>query len=177
MKQELFNSWYLIVYVVGALAAGIFALVQIIINRRLMALQSYVTVSIVPITNPGPTYSLQIRNVGKVNLYLMKSEVGAHVQNFDRGRLLSIGGDPFFVIPAPLVNLGQEMEIKLYLQDELGRKYLTTGGLAIDPHVQQGGVPARAGDESTGVPMVSSAVVLSPARAWAYKTERFNWHL
>lgn len=178
MGQELFNILYLIVYIVGALAAGVFVLVQIWINGRLMTLQSYVTVSMVPARHPDGSYWLYVKNVGKINLYLMKSEIGPNVVNLEKGRLISVGGDPFYMLPIPVAPnlLGQEMIVKLYLQDELRVKYLTAGGLVIDPQLQSG-VPTP--DAVPPMILVNQPPMIVPGsvRAWTYKTEKFEWNI
>jgi hypothetical protein len=155
-------------------------------NKRMQELEDYVAVSIIPITNvPGNNYELQIMNMGKINAYLRKFEIGQISYEFPEGkeRLISVGGNPFYRIPISAQNLiiGQELDVKLYLIDEFGNKYLSLGGLMIDPQVKT--IPIQ--DQQNirqiqGIPTVISGVpVIIPgeARAWTYKTIKYDWKI
>jgi hypothetical protein len=158
------------------------------INKRMQELEDYVAVSIIPITNvPGNNYELQIMNTGKINVYLRKFEKGKISVEFPEGkeRLISVGGNPFYRIPISVQDLviGQELEVKLYLIDEFGNKYLSLGGFIIDPQVKT--VPVQIQDQQNiqhiqRIPTVISGVpVIIPgeARACTYKTIKYEWKI
>ena len=183
MEQAAFNFWSIILQLFMAVGLIYFAWRQTQINKRMKELQDYVAISIIPITNSPGNYELQIMNVGKVNTYLKKFEVGQVSNTFpeEKKRLISVGGNPFYRIPITNFQMGQEMGIKLYLLDEFNNKYVSTGGVIIDPVIA---TPTQQGEQSTQTSQqapinISGVPVIIPgnARAWSYKTYRYNWVL
>jgi hypothetical protein len=185
MSQEIFNQQYLnqqtfilVVQLLTFLAAFYFAWLQYKINDRLRKLEDYVATSIVP--DPQGKLALQFVNVGKVNLYLKKYEIGNLVVTFNKEVLLVCGtGNPNFFVNLPATFIaGMEMPVKLYLSDEFGQKYISEGAVVIDvvsvnaPQTQQ---PVLSPAPITPSQQSPQPQVLVGPRAWSYKTEKRKW--
>lgn len=124
-------------------------------------------------------------NVGRVNLYLKKYEIGGRTKNFDKPLLIAAGaGDNSFLqITMPDFNFNRNIEydIKLYLIDDFGERYLSTGGLIIEdvdvetiqPFIFSQGIPPTAVTSSPTLPVVK--IKQPRIKAWSYKTEKYNW--
>lgn len=160
MEQLTYNLWSFIVQIITACAAVVFALWQININRRLKKLQDYCAVSIVPMgTND---LRLQIINVGKINLYLQKYEIGTNHEAYAKPMLIPAGSNSFLIVPIKNFNIGQSMDIKLYLIDELEEKFISTGEAVVNE------INVQTGDSTQKIKQVTG---------WAYKTIKENWKL
>ncbi len=182
MEAVILRYIEVISFFIAAIGAVYFGYRQTQINKRMKELQDYVAISIIPITNSPGNYELQIMNVGKINMYLKKFEIGQVSNTFpeEKERLISVGGNPFYRVPIVNFQMGQEMDIKLYLLDEFKNKYLSTGGIIIDAIVATSSTPQ--GEQHTqssqqGPINIGGVPVIIPgnARAWSYKTERYNW--
>jgi len=160
-----------------AVGAIIFGLKQTQINKRLNELQDYVAISIVPFFD-GNDPKLQVVNAGKVNLYLKKYEIGNLTDTFTIEKLIACGsGNPFYILPVPNNIIGRELGVKLYLYDEFGNKYISTGGLVIDsfPVAGQQQIPAVI---TANQPQPLAQMILrTNIRGWSYKTEKYNWEI
>lgn len=160
MEQLTYNLWSFIVQIITACAAVVFALWQININRRLKKLQDYVAVSIVPMGTGD--LRLQIINVGKINLYLQKYEIGTNHEAYAKPMLIPAGSNSFLLVPIKNFNIGQSMDIKLYLIDELEEKFISTGEAVVNE------INVQIGDSTQKIKQVIG---------WAYKTIKENWKL
>lgn len=185
MKQETYNLLSLITQVLIGIAAGIFAFGQWKINRRLQHLSDYIAVEITVKKSEARTaLSVHFKNVGRVNLYLHKWEVGSHNSTNVRPWILPVGPDSKISVNVPITSqetfLGQHM-IKLYWTDERGDKYLTIGEVAVEPVEIQMELPVEdqtnSGNVANAQPNVSPLSMHLQARAWAYKTEKADWTL
>ncbi|MDD5639387.1 MAG: hypothetical protein PHR47_01090 [Candidatus Pacebacteria bacterium] len=171
MQQELFNQeylnlqyWFLGFQIITGLAAVMFAFLQYKINKRLQRLQDYVAVTIVPIANPLLP-RLQIVNVGKINVYLHKYEIGSNKEAYAKAMLIPAGSGSFLLLPIKSSVLGQNMDIKLYLVDELGEKYISTGEAILEKQI----IATQKPDGTT-----ENITAIEPS-AWSYKTIKKDW--
>ena len=166
MSQELFNILSIILQMIIAIGAIFFALWQTLINSRLKKIQDYVSISLVPTKDTFTNeFQLQIKNVGKINVYLYKYEIGEQTHSFENARLIASGSDTFYVVNVPINNLNKELPVKTYLRDEFNNKYLTTGAIIIDAITLV----------NEGAQQLQSPSVRLSLRAWSYRTEKFNW--
>lgn len=176
MKSETYNLWSFLLQIITAIGAIIFAIWQIKINiwqgkinNRMRKLQDYVAVNIVP-SGPGDT-RLQILNVGKINLYLQKYRIGENKDSFAKGMLIPSGSNSFLLLPINNYHLNQKMEIELFLIDELGKKFISTGEAVIGEVEVVKETKLQAGQtscEKIKVPQVS---------AWSFKTLKRGWEI
>lgn len=166
--------------VAGILGAAIGALIfgwkQFQINKRMQELADYVAVSIVPLEN----FSLQIINVGRVNLYIHKWEASSLANTYVKPLLVPTEAKSSIIINFQPPPLGQHL-LKIYLTDEKDQKYLATGEIVIEPVAFQL-PPSTTGpqvqQEPPTAPQVSGVQTINirtRMRAWSYKTERYNW--
>lgn len=174
LPQEIFNFWSLIFQILAAGALIYFAYRQYQINKRLKDLADYVAISIIP----GMQEQLRITNVGRVNLYLHKWEIGSLSETYVKPWLLPTEGKSEIIITLS-GQIGQHLA-KFYLTDETDQKYLSSGEVVIEPiafqlpisttppQVQEGNIPQASG----GVQPISVQLRM---RAWSYKTEKYNW--
>lgn len=161
----------LIIPLLTILAALYFGWCQITINRRLKNLQDFVGVSLIPgkeyieeikngeVKKIGINFYFKFLNVGKINIYLHKVEIiskksGIPVSDGDilnPPRLLPVGtlDSGFYWYPIPN-NLPNEFNIKLFLTDEFGKKWISEHG---------------GGSENNRVTM------------WSYKTYKKKWSI
>ena len=177
MTQELFNQqylnfqyWILFVEVLTVIAASAFAFLQYRINNRLKKLQDYVAVNIVPLATP---LSLQVINVGKINVYLQKYEIGSNKESFAKPMLIPSGSNSFLLLPIKAYNVGLKMDVTLCLIDELGEKFISTGEVVVEQIQIQQKIQQSADSTS---PSSQTINALQPS-AWAYKTIKKNWEL
>lgn len=159
----------------AALGAVLFGWMQYNINRRLQRLSDYVAVSIVPFAVEGIP-KIQIRNVGKINLYLHKWEIGGRSETYTTPRLLGCGPELFFVVSPP-DTLSVEMPMKMYLTDEYDQKYISTGSVIIDIDSQSMITPDQQGVAPQQLQALQQFQIRGNVRAWSYKTKRFNWKI
>ena len=194
MEQNTLNIIYIIFSIIMSGGLVYFSWRQMQINKRIeeinkrtQELEDYVAISIVPITNAPGNYELQVMNTGKVNVYLKKFEIGQISYEFPNGkeRLISVGGNPFYRIPVKNFVLDQELDVKLYLIDEFDKKYLSLGGFVIDSKIKT--VPQNIQIQNqqdvqqfqqtptviAGVPVI----IPGEARAWTYKTIKYDWKI
>jgi|WetSurSiteA1Bulk_404760.scaffolds.fasta_scaffold66477_2 hypothetical protein len=176
MRQEIFNGCSIILQSLTALSAATFAIWQIKINERLKKLEDYVALSAIPNVTSQGNYEVRFHNVGKINLYLHKYEIGTVTFNYTKPRLLPAKTEGmFFSLPILNYTVGQETEFKLYLTDEFGLKYLSTGGLIINP-IQT----IMQNQQTQVVPAVTPPTMVTVPggiRAWSYKTVKFKWEV
>ncbi len=141
----------LIVQGIIALGAIVFGAWQILINRRLIKIQDYIVVAILPDNGV-----IKLLNTGKINLYIHAFEVGGNTKKLDKGRLISSAslGSAYYWIPTDFVpRESKNFDIKIYLTDEFGSKYLTEGG-----------------GKSERVDEQKSKIIV-----WTYKTIKSDW--
>lgn len=136
--MNLFETWQVIIGCIqsgillatflGALYVGFKANE---INDRLRILQDYTAVSVIPGED-----RIKLLNVGKVNLYLYGFQMPGNSHYFERARLLSAGtGDSaYYWIGPPNIHVIQnnKFDIKLYLIDEFGIKWISESGGRLD---------------------------------------------
>jgi hypothetical protein len=128
MVQNILN---LIQTVVSVIMTGLlvyFSYRQTQINKRIRELADYVAISI----TPGPNFQLNIMNVGRVNLYLHKWEIGSLSETFVKPWLLPVEGRSIITINLLPPPIGQHLA-KFYFTDEKGEKYLSEGEVVIEP--------------------------------------------
>lgn len=176
MKQEIFNVWSIILQLFTAGGLIYFAWRQTQINKRMQELADYVAISI----SPANSFQLQVMNVGRVNLYLYKWEIGSMSATFVKPLLMPTDGKSNILISVQPPQLGQHLA-KFYLTDEAGEKYLSTGEVAVEPvafqlpqtttlpQIQESGQ-----NQTSGIQPININVQLR-MRAWSYKTEKCNW--
>ncbi len=149
------------------------------INKRMKELQDYVAISIIP----KPDFQLQIMNVGKINLYVHKWEVGTFTETFSQAILIPAAAPSFLLISLSSPQMGQH-PVRIYLTDESGEKYLSTGEVAIEPIAirplsqmsprPESTLPGE-GTQTLGSPQTQVVNITTRMRAWSYKTEKYNW--
>jgi hypothetical protein len=128
------------------------------INRRMLKLQDYVAVSVVPNKE-----SIGIWNTGNSNLYMWGFDMPGNKQRFDPPRLISRSTVANYWIPAP--NLGKistttNFDFRLYLTDEYGDKWISNNGGEASPiKIKQ------AEKEVDGISF----------KVWSYKTTKEDW--
>lgn len=171
MEQLTYNLWSFIFQVITGIAAVLFAFFQYKINNRLKKLQDYVAISIVPMS--AGDLRLQIINVGKINLYLQKYEIGTDHEAFAKPMLIPAGSNSFLLVGIKNYNVGQKMDVTLYLIDELGEKFISTG----ETTVQNISLVKQAASSIGSTAPSFETVNLPQAAAWAYKTIRKDWEL
>ena len=165
--------------VITAVGAGIFGWKQLEINKRLRELQDYVAVSIIPKNN----LRLQIMNVGKINLYIHKWEVGRLNENYTKAVLIPTGTNSFIEIGLSGLVIG-EYDFKMYITDEKDEKYISTGKVFIDPVSVSTQPLSVANPIATGETQEQNAgagqahtIININLRAFSFKTEKYNWNL
>ncbi|HWP85930.1 MAG TPA: hypothetical protein VNN17_12105 [Terriglobia bacterium] len=134
------------------------------INQRLLELQDFVAVVIVPFDS-----LIKVLNVGGQNLYLWGFDLPANPQWFERPRLLAAGAreQAWYWLPPPsptAVQQGLEFSIVLYLEDESGKKWKSEHGGVLDHVVLK---------EKDGQPRKECSI-----RIWSYKIksmEESDW--
>lgn len=138
-------------------------------------LSDYVAISIIPQGN-----KLQIMNVGRVNLYIHKWEIGSVTETYVKPILIPIDAKSSVLISLQPPQPGQHLA-KIYLTDDSEKKYLATGEVVVEPvGFQMASVAAQ--PQVSPEPQQTSQTGGSPQltisfqmRAWAYKTERYEW--
>lgn len=178
IKMEEITLRYLEVggIIIAAIGAVFFGYKQYQINKRMQELADYVAVAIAP----GQNFSLEIMNVGRINLYLHKWEIGSISETYVRALLLSTEARPKILIRSQPPQIGQHLA-KFYLTDEKGSKYLATGEVTIEPVGFQ--LPSSTTPpQQQGIPQgqvggIQGVNVQLQMRAWSYKTERYNWSI
>jgi len=162
----------------AAIGALIFGWKQFEINKRLKELQDYVAVSIIPKEN----LRLQIMNVGKINLYIHKWEVGRLNENYGKAVLIPAGANSFIIIGLQGLVIG-EYNFKMYITDEKDEKYISTGKVFIESvSISQQPLsiisPIATGEmqEQPNQGQIQTIVKVD-LRAFSYKTEKYNWKL
>ncbi|MFA6253576.1 MAG: hypothetical protein WCV69_04680 [Patescibacteria group bacterium] len=179
IKNDVFRYLEIFATLIAALGAGIFGWKQFEINRRLKNLQDYVAVSIIPQNN----LKLQILNVGKINLYIHKWEVGRLNENFTKAVLVPTGTNSFIEIGLNGLWLG-EYDFKMYITDEMDKKYISTGKIFIEPASISTQSLSIINPPSTGETQTQGAninpvqtIISTSLRAYSYKTKKYDWKL
>ncbi len=165
-----------IMTLIAAFLAGIFAYYQYQINKRVVQLQDYVAITIVPfVVDNIPR--IQVFGVGRTNLYLHKYEIDGVNETYSEARLLACGSNMAFIIPVPQHKPNTEMPVRFYLTDEFGDKYISTGAIIIDQQfqVQPSPVPNPEQQTPAQVQATQQLIMRSNIRAWSYKTEKYEW--
>src|SRR3989338_4384720 len=177
IKQEIFNFWSIVLQILTAGGLIYFAWRQTQINKRMQELADYVAVFMIPMAN----FSLQIKNVGRSNLYLHKWEIGSLTETYVKPRILPTGEGPQILIQISS-QAGQHLA-KFYFTDEKDIKYLSTGEVVIEPVGFQLPPPTTPPQsqqqdllqgQTSGIQPINISVQMR-MRAWAYKTEKYNW--
>lgn len=171
MEQQSYNLWSFVFQAISGTAIAVFAFFQWKINARLKKLEDYVAVSIVPMG--AGDLRLQILNVGKINLYLQKYEIGTDHESFAKPMLIPAGSNSFLLVAIKNYNLGQNLDITLYLIDELGEKFISTGEAKVENISLVKQTPASQGSTSPTFETIN----VPQAVAWAYKTIKKDWEL
>lgn len=161
-------------FLIAALGAVYFGWRQTQINKRLKELEDYAAISIVPSGT-----QLLIMNVGKINLYLKKYDIGLNTENFRDPLLIPAGTGQYSNIKISLTNFFPAMELTLYLVDELGEKYLTRGKVFTTAIPVQ---PTSDGASTQTPATVPSNLPAQPMRiaemnVWVFKTVKFPWNI
>ena len=156
--------------VVAAFGAGWFGWKQHEINKRLKDIQDFVAVSVIPLPGGG----LNITNVGKVNLYLKKWEVGQSHEFFEKAILLPAVNGINITVSTP-GNPG-EYPIRLYLYDEQQEKYISEGKFFVDA-VILGQMPSTEVKIEQGNSNSSQLQFGTRPRAYSFGTRKYKWSL
>jgi len=109
-------------------------------------------------------------------LYLKKYDIGLNTENFSESILIPAGTGQYSNIRISISNFSPTMDLKLYLTDELGEKYLTKGKVfteAIQARSKIEGTPQTA----TVPESMPSQVVITNMNVWVFKTIKFPWNL
>lgn len=113
----------LITGIITAIGAGVFGAWQILINKRLVEIQDFVSVAVTPFND-----KIKVINLGKIDLYLKAFKVGGRINKLDKGAFLSSAApeSAFYWIPinADFPKDGK-FEMEFYLHDRFGKKYIT----------------------------------------------------
>jgi len=166
--------------IIAVLGAVFFGWKQYQINKRMQELADYIAVAIVPMSN----FSLQIKNVGRSNLYLHKWEVGFLSETYIKPWLLpaSEGTQILIMIQPQQQQIGQHIA-KFYFTDEKNIKYLSMGEVVIEPvafQLPSSTTPPQPQQQDMSQTQVAGVYptimnIQLRMRAWAYKTEKYNW--
>ncbi len=162
--------------IVVAIIGGYFVFLQTKINKRLQDLEDYVAVSIAP----GLANNLLVMNVGKINLYLHKYEVGSETDNFSEPLLIPAGTNSYFQIPVKFWKNGEKNKVKLYLTDEFSEKYLSRGEVIIESFPArpiQSNIQGVQQFDTNPMQIMTNQSNLISMRAWSYKTNKYNWEI
>ena len=136
-------------------------------------MQDYVAISTAPFG-----MQLQIMNVGKINLYLHKYEIGTATESYSKPLLIPVGNNAFLLVPIKSHVLDKNMNVKLYLIDELGEKYFSEGEVMVkEITIPQPIVQGTLQSEATAAPATEPIRRPQATSAWSYKTVRSNWKL
>lgn len=175
METEIYNIISSILQLVIAVGAIIFGIWQIKINIRLKKLQESVALSIVP----GIGLNLHLMNVGGINLYLRKYEIGTKTENFDKPLLIAagIGNNSFLQITIPDFERDKNHNVKIYLIDEFKEKYLSTGELIIEDIEITQSIIIPPENLTTGTNLPTSKTKIPRIKAWSYETVKLNWEI
>lgn len=172
MNQETYSILMLIFQGITAIGLVYFAWRQTQINKRMQELADYVAVSIVP-----KGMVLQIMNVGRVNLYIHKWEIGSATETYVRPLLIPTDAKSSVIIALQPPQFGQHLA-KIYLTDDSNRKYLSTGEVVVEPIGFQAStvMQPQTSLEPEPTPQLPAPVTITfQMRAWSYKTERYDW--
>jgi hypothetical protein len=174
MEQNTLNIIYIIFSLIMSGGLVYFSWRQTQINKRMQELSEYVAISIAP----GQNFQLQIINVGRINLYLHKWEIGHLSETFVKPWLLPVEGKSIITINLLPPPIGQHLA-KFYITDEKGRKYLSEGEVAIEPISVQLPLTTTPPQEQIREQLPTSEIqqinIQLRMRAWSYKTVKYNW--
>lgn len=172
------DIWKIIEVIATILAAGgalWFGWSQDQINRRMRALADYVGLSIAPIPNSP---ALQVTNVGRINLYLHKWEVGSHTETYPEPTLIAAESRTNLVIALnPPPNPGRH-KAKFYLTDEIGEKYIGYGEVIITPLSVTPPSQIQLPPDQTGVQRTATSVSITVnMSAVSYRMIKRDWEI
>lgn len=143
-----------------ALGVLVFAYVQIGVNRKLIDLQDYVAISIVP--DPNTPLSVRLYNTGKLNIYIHRIEIRdfetdiliGSTDVFKEPRLVPAGTleQSYYWYPLPKeISEHKKFRLVVLAGDDFNRKWLAShGGEILDKQ---------------------------ELRVWSHKTHRKNWKI
>lgn len=154
--MNIFEKISLGVQILTLIAASYIGVVQNQINTRQASLQDYVAIAASP-DNSGTKITLL--NTGRVNLYIDKIDVGGDIQSYDRPRLLATGtldSSYYWVTPPGNLPLDKDFDIKVYVTDEFGTKWVSEHGGQAHEYTAENGNKGRA------------------LNLWSYKMEKPN---
>jgi hypothetical protein len=175
MKTESYYIVSSILQFVIAIGAIVFGYLQFKINSKLKKLQETIGLSIVP----GIGLKLLFMNIGKINLYLKKYEIGPNTEDFDKPLLIAAGTNSFLQIEVPNLERNKKYNVKIYLIDDFNEKYLSTGEFIIEDVEVEVIQPRMSPFDSSITPGATSFVISKmktpQIKAWSYKTEKYNW--
>jgi hypothetical protein len=129
------------------------------INDRLRVLQDYVAIVFVP-----DKTVIKLLNVGKINLYLWGFDMPGNTHHFDRPRLIPAGTNDsaYYWIGTPDIKQIQadKFDVRVYLTDEFGAKWITDGGGDIT---------------KTKISKDNGDVDATILKVWSYSTVKKDW--
>lgn len=176
----------LVISGISSVAVFIIGVWQIKIHNRLKQLEESIALSMVP--NAPNKNGLRLINSGKINLYLRKATIGAVNRDYSELVLVAIGKDPFF-----LLNFSQEelrrlykeykektIKVKLYLQDEWGKRYLVEGAILISLVIVKEQIEYSKENRNleTGQSVSSDErIYYFINSAWVSRIKKFKWNL
>lgn len=126
--MNIFEKISLGVQILTLIAASYIGVVQNQINTRQASLQDYVAIAASP-DNSGSKITLL--NTGRVNLYIDKIVIGEETLSYDRPRLLATGtldSSYYWVNPPSNLPLDKDFDVKVYVTDEYGMKWVSEHG-------------------------------------------------
>ncbi len=159
----------------AAFGAGWFGWKQHEINRRLKDIQDFVAVSILGFFAENEP-KLQIKNVGRINLYLHKWEIGGSGEIYKKPRLLGCSPDLSFMVPVPN-QPSTEMSVKIYLTDEYGQRYVSEGSVIIQSRMSSS-IQNQTTDSTQAQQQAEQQFLLQQRIfSWSYRTMKRKWLL
>lgn len=150
---------------------------QISINKKLVELQDYVAVSLVPFAVGEK--KIKVMNVGKINLYLKKYEIGSSTETFNDELLIPAGSNPFLIIQLKDVEDNKKNPVKLYLKDEFNKKYIAKGEVIVE-YIQVNTIQHDIQynpDGTSNIKQLPKTITVPQVSAWAYKMTKYDWKL
>jgi hypothetical protein len=147
-------------------------------------LSDYAAAFIAPVNSRNSTDGLSVKNVGRVNLYIHRWEIGPISASVKNPLLLPVDPNSGFHIGIPQGMVGVHF-VKIYLTDETSKKYLATGEVKIQAVPVGIQIPQQAGDLGQ-MPMQQPGTTaqpgnqanlqfITPITAHSYQTKLYEW--
>ncbi|MDB4940254.1 MAG: hypothetical protein JWO40_679 [Candidatus Doudnabacteria bacterium] len=165
--NTIFTGFTVIVAIIAVILAFKIGQKQNEINNRLLSLQDYVAISFIPDSRNGV---IKLLNTGKSNLYLWGFDWSFNSANnnyhYEKARLISAGTNDssYYWIPLPKnidkISTTTNFDIKLYLEDDYGNKWVSEGGGEANP--------IKIMSDEKEVPAAAITI-------WSYKTYKDKW--